>query len=135
MRTAVNCGRDQQLLGTGAGNIPSSFCMGGFTRLNMAFIVWMLAVPGSPVCWIVINAVHTHVSELFWQVYMLFITCRTHRGWKTTLARNMGQADPARWSFYLSFPHWIIFEQVYWLWPRIGVSPKTRSRHRVFVRL
>ena len=26
------------------------------------------------VCWVVINVVRTCVSELFWQVYMLFIT-------------------------------------------------------------
>lgn len=62
--------------GYGSGNIPSSFCTAGFASLNTAFIVGMLADLMFQVCWIVINVVRTRVSELFWQVYMLFITWR-----------------------------------------------------------
>jgi len=36
----------------------------------------MLADLVFQVCWIVINVVRTRVSDLFWQVYMLFITWR-----------------------------------------------------------
>lgn len=43
--------------GYGSGNIPSSFCTTGFASLNTAFIVCML-------------------SDLVFQVYMLFITWR-----------------------------------------------------------
>ena len=62
------------------------------------------------VCWIVINVVHTHVSELFWQVYMLFITWRYLSRLENYTSLKYG-TDQSSKVVFLSFL--IILEQVY----------------------
>ena len=62
------------------------------------------------VCWIVINVVHTHVSELFWQVYMLFITWRYLSRLENYTSLKYG-TDQSGKVVFLSFL--IILEQVY----------------------
>ena len=86
----------------GSGNVPSSFCTVGFASLNTAFIVFMLVDLVFQVCWIVINVVHTRVSELFWQVYMLFITWQYSSRLENYTSLKYGTTDPVRWSFYRS---------------------------------